>query len=193
MRNNRGNVQNQHDGSVAEDGSAAHNRRGDQLIFKSLDDQFFFAHQAIHGEAKLASASADHNHKKARGPLADGVRPEPVQPNERENLFAQLKYFVIVNAMNALLGDPGDFGDGSKRHGIEASVDAEQKRPNTGESERNEQAERGAAPGRACEFDRAFQRFERRLDNVETDATPGNFRDFVGGAEARSKNQLEPL
>ena len=105
MRDNRGNIQNQHDSSVAKNGSAADKRRSDKLIFERLDHQLFFAHQAIHGQAEPAAAGADHNHEKALGAFADGMRPEPVQPNKREHLFAQLKDFVIVNAMNILVGD----------------------------------------------------------------------------------------
>ena len=44
-----------------EDGSAADHGRSDQLIFERLDDQLFFAHQAVHGQAEPAAARADHD------------------------------------------------------------------------------------------------------------------------------------
>ena len=193
MRDNRRNVEDQDDRSIAEDGSAAHNRRRDQLIFERLDDKFFFAHEAIDRQAELAAASADHDHENTRGAFAHGVRTKPVQPNERENLLAQLKHLVVVDAVNALLGDPRDFRDGSKRHGVKASVDAEQERPNAREREWHEKPERRALSGRAMELNRALQGFERRFDYVETDTASGNLGDFVRGAEARSENQLETL
>ena len=70
MRHDRGNVEDQHDGAVAQDRSAADERRRDQLIFERFDDQFFFAHQTVHGQAELAAASADHDHEEALGALA---------------------------------------------------------------------------------------------------------------------------
>ena len=38
-----------------------------------------------------------------------------------------------------------------------------------------------------------FQTFERGLHHVQADAAAGNFRDFIGGAEARRENQLQSL
>src|SRR5271163_2478367 len=175
MRNNRGYIQNQHNRAVAEDGSAADDRGSHQLIFESLDDQFLFTHQTVHGQAKSAPAAAYHDHK------------------DSFDLFAQLKHFVVVNPVNALLGDARDFRDGGKRHGVKPPVNAEQKRPDARESKRHEQSERGASPLRALEFDRAFEGLERGLHDVEADAAPGNLGDFVRGAESRSENQLEAL
>src|SRR5580658_3692503 len=193
MRNNRGYVENQHNRAVAEDGSAADDRGSHELIFESLYDQFLFAHQTVHGQAKSAAAAAYHDHKDSLGLFAHGARPEPVQTNECEDLFAQLKHFVVVNPVNALLGDAGDFRDGAKRHGVKPPVNAEQKRADARESKRHEQSECGASPLRALEFDRALEGLERGFHHVEADAAPGNLGDFVRSAESRSENQLEAL
>ena len=123
MRDHRRNIQNQHDGAVAKNGSAADERRGDEFVLERFDDQFFFAHQAIHGEAKAAAAGANDDDENAVGVILSLTRrSEAFEANQRENLLAELEDLVIVHAMNRRrFGDARDFDDGSDRHGIEAS------------------------------------------------------------------------
>src|SRR5689334_13175108 len=111
MRDNGRNVEDQYDGSVSENRSAAHKRRGDQIVFQRLDDKLFLAHQAIDSKAEPAPAGANHDYEKSFGSLFVAPRDEAVQAHERQNLLAQLEDFVAVHAMNIFAGDPGDFSD----------------------------------------------------------------------------------
>ena len=67
MRNHRRNIQNQHDRAIAEDRSAAHQGRRDELIFERFDHQFFLAHQAVDREPEPAASGADDDHEEALG------------------------------------------------------------------------------------------------------------------------------
>ena len=73
------------------------------MIFERLDDQLFFAHQAIHSQAEAAPARANHDYENAFGRLFTACAAQAIQPNERENLLAQLKDFVVVHAMNVFV------------------------------------------------------------------------------------------
>src|SRR6202034_1444035 len=108
--------------AVAQNRCAADHRRSDQLIFEGLDDELFFAHQAIDGEPEFTAASADHDHENSIAALACGIPFQSIEAHKRQNLFAQLKHFVIVDAVDALLGDARDFRDGCERHGVESAV-----------------------------------------------------------------------
>ncbi len=56
MRNHRGNVENQNDGAVTKNRSAADESGSDKAIFERLDDELFFAHEAIDDQAEFAIA-----------------------------------------------------------------------------------------------------------------------------------------
>ena len=99
----RGHVQNQHYGSIAQNRRPADQRRRDQLIFERFDNQFFFAHQPVHHQAEAARARPDYNHKSSFGCSSRDARPQLFQPHQRQNLVPQLKDLPVLNAMNLVL------------------------------------------------------------------------------------------
>ena len=59
---------------------------------------------------------------------------EAVEADERENLLAQLKNFVLVDAVNFIVGNASDFDDRGDRNGVEPAGHAKQKCLDAGES-----------------------------------------------------------
>ena len=134
MRNNRGDVENKNHGAVTKDRSAADKRRSDKTIFERFDDELFFTHQAIDDEAEFAIARTDDDDEDSLRTLRPGFRLEAFEADERENLLAQLKDFVLVDVVDFIVGNAGDFNHGSDRNGVEPASHAKQKCLDAGES-----------------------------------------------------------
>jgi len=134
MRNNRGDVENKNHGAVTKDRSAADKGRSDKTIFERFDDELFFTHQAIDDEAEFAIARSDDDDEDALRTLLRGFRLEAFEADERENLLAQLEDFVLVDVVDFIVGNPGDFNHGSDRDGVEPASHAKQECLDAGES-----------------------------------------------------------
>src|ERR1700758_4299548 len=134
MRNHRGDVENKNHGAVAKDRSAADKRGSHKTIFERFDDELFFTHEAINDEAEFAIARTDDDDEDALCALGLGLRLEAFEADERENLLAQLKHFVLVDVVDFFVGNPGDFNHGSDWNGVEPAGHAKQKCLDTGKS-----------------------------------------------------------
>jgi hypothetical protein len=134
MRNHRGNVENQNHGAVTKNRSAADERGGDKAIFERFDDELLFSHEAIDDQAEFTIACAYDDHEDAFRALGFGLRLEAFEADERENLLTQLKDFVFVDAVDFIVGNPGDLNHGSDGNSVEPASDAKQKRLDAGES-----------------------------------------------------------
>src|ERR1700722_19235107 len=133
MRNHGGDIQDQDHRAIAHDGGAADHRRGDEFVFEGFDDQFFFAHHAVDGEAETTRAGSDDDDVGARRAFLDlRTTFETFEANQSENLFAQLKNFMVFDLMNVGFGEASDFDDRRNGHGVEAAGDAENKSLNAG-------------------------------------------------------------
>src|SRR5260370_2999695 len=61
---NRRHIEDEHHSSIAQNRSATNKLTGREEVSESLDDQLFFANQAIHEQAELALAGADDDCEK---------------------------------------------------------------------------------------------------------------------------------
>ena len=137
MRNNRGDVENKNHGAVTKDRSAADKGRSDKTIFERFDDELFFTHQAIDDEAEFAIARTDDDDEDSLRTLRRGFRLEAFEAfeaDERENLLAQLKDFVLVDVVDFFVGNASNFDNRSDRNGVEPASHAKQKCLDAGES-----------------------------------------------------------
>src|SRR5215469_558917 len=163
------------------------------MIFEGLDDQFFFTGEAVNDQTEAARPCTDDDYEEALGAFSSNARCQVVETNEGQHLFAQLKHFVIVEAMDFVIRYTRYFDDRPEWNSVQAAPDAEQQRLNAGQRKRNEQAEGCAFSGLAFDFGGTLESFERGLDDVKPHAAAGNFSDFIGGAQARRENQLKRL
>src|ERR1700690_661752 len=95
--------------------------------------------------------------------------------------------------MNLFGRDARDLNDRSQGNGVEPPVHAEQERLNAGQGERDQKLKGGAPTGFAHHFDEALHALENGLHYIESDASSGNFRNFVFGAEPGLEYQLQSL
>jgi len=118
---------------------------------------------------------------------------ELVETDEGENLIAQAQDFALVDLVDFLIVDARDFDDGGKRNGEQATSDAEEKRLNAGQRERNAELDVGAFAFAGGDVDRALKAIKDGADNVHANPAAGNFGDFAGGAETRFENQVHDV
>ena len=143
------NVENQDDGAIAEDGGAADEIAGNDFAGEGFDDEFFFAHQAVDHQAKALFGHADDHDEVSVFLVLPGLLDrmnaiELVEADERKNLIAEAENLALVDFVNFLILNAGDFDDGGKRNGEEAAADAEEQRLDAGEGERNAKLDGGA-------------------------------------------------
>jgi len=140
VRNYGGDVENENNCTVTKNRSAADESGGHEAIFERFDDELFFSHEAINDQAEFTIAGADDDNEKTFGALGLGFRleaveaVETVETDERENLLAQLKNLVLVDAVNFIVGNASNFDDRSDGNGIQAACNAKQKCLDAGES-----------------------------------------------------------
>src|SRR5713226_3244897 len=77
----RGNVDDEHNPAISQDGSSADQVRSHTLIIQRLDDEFFFSAQTIYDQSQLALAYGNDQHKDFCGAgLSSELRRTP-QPD----------------------------------------------------------------------------------------------------------------
>src|SRR5208337_3357973 len=107
---NRRDVENQNDGAITQNGSAADQVAGNDFSGEGFDDQFFFADEAVHNETKALFGKTDDDHEifcffGARG--LDRVNAiKLIEADEGEDLIAQAKDFALVHFVNFLMLEP---------------------------------------------------------------------------------------
>src|SRR5271165_1636916 len=115
------------------------------------------------------------------------------QPQQRQHLVAQLQNFVVVHLVDFRFGSARDFHDRVERYCIQPLLDPEQQRLDDGQRERQLQPEGCALARTRLHADRGFETVQHALDDVHSDATPGNFGDLGGRAETRTEDEIEGL
>jgi hypothetical protein len=99
-----GNVEDQDYPPIAQDGGAADQVGCDTLVIEGLDDQFFFAFQAVHDQTEFAISRRNYENEDLGGVPFNSVRDRLAQPDKRQSLIAKLQDFVIVNLVNRCFG-----------------------------------------------------------------------------------------
>src|SRR5208337_2236801 len=192
---NRRDVENQNDGAITQNGSAADQVAGNDFSGEGFDDQFFFADEAVHNETKALFGKTDDDHEifcffGARG--LDRVNAiKLIEADEGEDLIAQAKDFALVHFVNFLILDASNFDDGGQRNGEQATPDTEEQGLDASQGQGDTKLNAGAESLGGSNVHGAFEAVEDGAHDVHAYTTSGNFSDFRGGAEARFEDEVK--
>src|SRR5260370_6990261 len=116
---------------------------------------------------------------------------QTAQADQRQELLPQAEDLTLVHTMNLVVVDAGDLDDRGERHSKEPPAHAEKQRLNSCESQGRAKLNGGAMTLLRRYLDGALQAVKNRAHDIHADAAAGNFGDFLGGAEAGFKNEVE--
>src|SRR5258708_27959722 len=116
---------------------------------------------------------------------------QTAQADQRQELLPETEDLTLVHTMNLVGGDAGDLDDRGERHSKEPPAYAEKQRLNTCESQGRAKLNGGATTLLRRYLHGALQAVKNRAHDIHADAAAGNFGDFLGGAEAGFKNEVE--
>ena len=129
VRLNAGDVENQHQPSVAELGRAGNAVDPEQRIGDRLDDDFALAGDAIDQQSDRRRAGADHESRASAGASAGLDREQPRQPDHRQRAAA-IRHQLVVSRSRAASADVhfDDFPDRRLRNGKRVIADLDDDR-----------------------------------------------------------------
>src|SRR6266849_1427119 len=195
-RQNRGDIQDEDNRSVTENGSTADQVAGDELARQRFDHQFLFSNQAIHDETKSFFSFANDDDKmflSNRLGIDAAQTAKVIQPNESKNLFAKPQHFTLFHAVNLRILNSSDFHNRRERDSEKTAADAEKQRLNTRKRERRTKLNCRAAAFLRRDMHGTLEAAEDGTNDIHADATARNFRHFGSGAESRLENEVESL
>src|SRR5258708_36718044 len=116
---------------------------------------------------------------------------QTAQADQRQELLPQAEDLALVHTMNLVVVDAGDLNDRREGHSKEPPAHAEKQRLNTCESQERAKLNGGATTLLGRYLYGSFQAVKNRAHDIHADAAAGNFGDFLGGAEAGFKDEVE--
>jgi len=185
-----GQIDDEHDPSIPQNGSSTDQVGGHSLIIKGLDHEFFFAFEAIHNQTELTFTQRNDQYKNLPRLFRPTITP-PSESYQRQDPIAELQNFVVVYLVHVRLSGARDFRNGIERDGVQPLLYPKEQSFDDRQSERQLESESCTLARSRLQIHRTLQPVQHGLDNVQANTAPRDLGDLFRRAKAGFEYERE--